>query len=439
MVLKIPAKVAIANVFLGVSAIFNGHPTLWFSMTIGENIRQAFRSIRSNKLRTFLTIAIIAFGITALVGILTAMDSITNSINTNFTRMGANTFTIQQLDPQFNRQADPNLVKKVGYKEVEMFKERYSYTDVVSISTLATFTATVRRGEDKTNPNVFVYGVDENYLATGGYTIEQGRNFSDFELQSGHNVAILGYDVYKRLFGENTAAVDQYIFVGSIRYKVIGVLEAKGSAMFGAGDNQVMVTLSNARSAWANPNGRYVISVAVPSPELLDAAIGAATGEFRNVRRLDPTDPDNFQINRSDSIANTLIENLQMVALMAGVIGFITLIGAAVALMNILLVSVTERTREIGIVKAIGARKSSIRLQFLVEALVICQLGGLLGIILGILVGNIVSVLLSSAFVIPWLWIALGVTLCFLVGVASGIYPAVKASNLDPIEALRYE
>jgi putative ABC transport system permease protein len=199
------------------------------------------------------------------------------------------------------------------------------------------------------------------------------------------------------------------------------------------------VSLANSRSRFPGSSGKYVISVVVNNPDLLDPSIEEAEALFRNVRRVRIGDESNFEITRSDSLANTLIESIQKVALFISLIGFITLLSAAIALMNILLVSVTERTREIGITKAIGARKSNIRFQFLVEALVICQLGGIIGIIFGILIGNVTSYFLHTRFVIPWLWLVLAVLITMVVGIISGIYPAYKASKLDPIEALRYE
>lgn len=409
-------------------------------MTILENIRQAFRSIKANRLRTFLTIAIIAFGITALVGILTAMEAITGSINANFTRMGANSFNITEIrEGRSGAVLDEGPFRLITYRQALEFKERYEFPSTVSVSTLGTPMATVKYDSEETNPNVFVYGVDDTYIDVAGHELERGRNFSDFELQSGHNVIILGLDVYKRLFKPGQNPIDEYVSIGNLRYKVIGVLEGKGSSMMGAGDNIALATLPNVRSRFANPRGRFVITVAVSHPEYLEPAIGEATGTFRNIRRLRLTQPDDFTTIRSDSLVNSLIENLSMIAVMAGIIGLITLIGAAVALMNILLVSVTERTSEIGITKALGAKKRNIRTQFLVEALVICQLGGIMGVIFGIVMGNLVSVLLKSPFVIPWVWMGLGIALCFVTGITAGLYPAIKASNLDPIEALRYE
>lgn len=410
-------------------------------MGVIDNIKLAFRAIRSNLLRTILTMLIIAFGLTALVGILTALDSITVSINSNFTSMGANTFTIRELPATGRHQSGiiAPVKKLLTYKEVTSFKERFDFDAEVALSTMASFSATVQHGDEKTNPNVRIMGVDDNYMHAAGLEVTEGRNFSELEVKSGNNVAIIGWDIYSRLFDKKTEVLEEDLYIGNIKYKVIGVLKSKGSSLMGAGDNQVLISITNSRSRFSNPNGRYVVSVVVTTPDLLDPAISEANSLFRNIRRIKLGDPDNFQVRRSDSLANSLVDNLQQVAAFAAIIGFITLLGAAIALMNILLVSVTERTREIGISKAIGAKKSTIRVQFLVEALVICQLGGLLGIFLGIMVGNVVSMLLGTHFIIPWLWIISGISICMIVGLVSGIYPAFKASKLDPIEALRYE
>jgi len=204
------------------------------------------------------------------------------------------------------------------------------------------------------------------------------------------------------------------------------------------GDRSCMVPISYLRNNLSfNPS--VAISIMANSNYEIDATIGAATSLFRSIRRLNPKKEHNFSITKSDSLAKSLMENLKYVTSAATLIGFITLLGAAIALMNIMLVSVTERTKEIGTRKAIGATSTTIRQQFLMEAIVICQMGGLLGIILGILIGNITSIMMNSAFVIPWVWLGAGVILCLFVGLASGLYPAIKASKLDPIEALRHE
>ena len=406
-----------------------------------ENIKIALQSVKSNLLRTVLTIFIIAIGITALVGILTAIDSIKHSINDNFTSMGANTFNIRNKGMKLRagkRGTKPKSFPSIKYTDAVKFKERFNSTANTSVSTFATSVATIKYESKKTDPNINITGTDENYLLTSGYKIAEGRNFSIDEINYGRHVIIIGEEVKNIVFGLNNA-IGEVIAVGSNKYKVIGILEKKGSSMGFGGDKNCLIPIINSRQYFSYPNQSYTISCLADGPEELDSKIGEAISEMRVVRGLKPIEEDNFEIIRSDNLAQMLIDNIKYVTIAATLIGIITLFGAAIGLMNIMLVSVTERTKEIGTRKALGATAAIIRNQFLIEAVVICQLGGIAGIILGVAVGNITSVFTGDSFIIPWLWILSGVALCILVGLVSGIFPAAKAAKLDPIEALRYE
>lgn len=407
-----------------------------------ENLKISLRSIRANMLRAVLTMLIIAFGIMALIGILTSIDAIRNSITEEFARMGANTFTIESRTIEVHIGGETQRRRNydyITYYQAREFKENYDFPAVVSIWTYATGIGTVKHESKKTNPNVAVIGADENYLSTAGYELEKGRNYSALEVQMNRNYAVVGKDIVSKVFGKNEDPLDKMVTIGNGRYIIIGVLESKGSSMGGDGDRLCVIPYSNARQYFSRPRMRYSINVAVPSAQSMDAATGEAEGVFRQVRNLEIRDESDFHISQSDSIANMLIENLKFVTIAATIIGIITLFGASIGLMNIMLVSVTERTREIGIRKAIGAKASIIKQQFLFEAIMIGQIGGAVGIILGILVGNLVSLAVSTSFFVPWIWIFLGVTLCFIVGIVSGYIPAQKASKLDPIKALHYE
>jgi len=408
---------------------------------IRENIREALRSVRSQMLRTILTVLIIAIGIMALVGILTSIDAISNSISSNFSSMGSNTFSVHNRGSSMHvgkRGKKAKRHPRIKYEQAIAFKERYEFPALVSVSTRATALATIKYESEKTNPNIFVFGIDENYLQTSGYEIERGRNFSEHDVRFGTHGIIIGQEIVSKLF-EGKNPIDKLITVGNGKYRVIGVLKSKGSSMGMGGDKNAFIPLTNARQYFPRSNPTFLINVMTNRPEELDQAIGEAKGVFRVIRGDKVGKEESFETVRSDNISQLLMENLSMVTLSATIIGLITLLGAAIGLMNIMLVSVTERTREIGVRKAIGASANIIRNQFLIEAVVICQLGGILGIVLGIVIGNVVASIVGGGFIVPWDWMILGASLCFIVGLLSGIYPAYKAAKLDPIESLRYE
>jgi len=356
--------------------------------------------------------------------------------------MGANTFNLSNRSLRVhigNHRSNEKPYSVITYAQAQQFKEDYHFPAVTSINITGTGTATLKYKSIKTDPNIRVIGIDENYLATAGLDLSQGRNFQAREVTDGSHLVILGSDIVKKLFPDTPNPVGNIISIGAGRYKVVGVLKSKGSSAGFSGDLSCLLPLNNVRQYFSRANMNYSISVMVTNPSQMDAAVGEATGAFRLVRKDRLGDSDSFTIIKSDNIANMLIGLTGKVRIGATAIGLITLLGAAIGLMNIMLVSVTERTHEIGIRKALGAHRRTIRNQFLFEAVVIAQIGGIVGIIIGIMIGNVVSMITGSSFVVPWLWVFGGILLTFIVALVSGILPANKAAGLDPIEALRYE
>jgi putative ABC transport system permease protein len=426
-------------------------------MTIQDSFVLAWRTVKGNKLRTGITVAIIAFGIMALIGIITAISAMNQSLKENFSFMGANAFSVRykeinarmggpNQEDEFaktkkgQKEKKSNLGKPIRVEEATYFKEHYGFSRaLVSISRRGSGNNELHYKDKKTNPQVSLMGGDENYLAVNGFSLSAGRNLNNVDIESGRNVCMIGSNVAAKLFpSKPESCVDKIILLQSKPYRVIGLLKSKGSSALMRQDDIAITSVKNVRQ-YENANPSYAIGIMVNNVTELDPAIGETTEQMRKARRLIPTEADNFVIDKSDKFAELFIGFLAGISGAAGAIGMITLIGAAIGLMNIMLVAVSERTREVGLIKAIGGKKKDVRRQFLFESVCISLLGAVFGIILGVGVGNIFSLVLNTGFVIPWFWVITGIIICSIVGLAAGIYPAMKAASLNPINALRYE
>ncbi len=428
-------------------------------MQFADIFSLAFRTIRGNRLRTGLTVAIIAFGIMALIGIITAIQAMNQKLTESFSTMGANGFTIRykQRNIRFGqgggnnnsemkvtqkgqrKERTSNLDKKITIKQAELFVDSFQFPATIGIGISGGRNSIVSYETRKTSPNIFLLGGDENYLALNGFAVEVGRNFNRLDIQSGRNVCLLGYDVANKLFKQGLqGSVNKIVRINSIPYRVLGVLESRGSSFGFSRDNVVLTSYTNMEKNF-NSGGSYNIAIQATDINQVPAAMGEAEGLFRSIRRLNTTEQSNFVLDRADSVAEKAMNSLGFLTISATVIGLITLIGAAIGLMNIMLVSVSERTREVGLIKAIGGKRKSVSRQFLLEAIIISILGAFFGIILGVAVGNLFSFVLKTGFVVPWNWVVYGIVICTGVGLAAGIYPARKAGKLNPIEALSYE
>ncbi|MDZ4715421.1 MAG: ABC transporter permease [Cytophagales bacterium] len=405
-----------------------------------ENIKEGLRSIKANLLRSILTAVIVTFGIMALVGSLTAVDGIGYTLNESLSSLGANTFDIWS---KRNRNRNREGVRDKTYKrlmlnEVHRFVDQYQFPATVALEADLTGIAEVKRLSLKTNPNVGVSGINVEYMSVKGLNFSSGRNFSPIEIQYGTKVAVLGWKVYDAIFENNQDAIGETVSLKGTQFRVIGVLKEKGNLAENNYDNMVFIPVIVANQLASGRGLDYTVTVAVSDPTKMDMAMGEATGLMRSIRRDQLGNANSFELDKSDTLSD--LNSLMSIITWVGLgIGFITLLGSSIALMNIMLVSVTERTREVGVRKALGATPQKIRQQFIVEAIVVCLLGGIVGVILGVIIGNFFASMMKMAFVIPWLWMFVGLVVCVAVGLMSGYYPANKASKLDPIESLRFE
>ena len=407
-----------------------------------ENIFIALDSIRTQLLRTILTIVIIGIGIWSLVGILSAVGALENTISGNFASMGSNTFNLQRYAFATNSQNGSERKKinpVIDYNQIRAFNQEYDFPGTqTSISFLGTVAAEVKYNNLKTDPEVNIFGVNEHYLSNTGAKIERGRAFNFFDIQNNNRVCLIGSDFLKKMF-KNEDPINKTISIRGSKFKIIGLLTAKGSTFGNNEDLRVLIPIQIARGIFTHPNINYTISVMVDQKEMLKEAENAALVAFRNIRGLSPLENNDFAIERSEDLINRITSITGVLETAAWIISIITILGSSIALMNIMLVSVTDRTREIGVRKAMGAKKRTILMQFFIETIVIGQIGCFLGIALGVGTGLIFAKVADFDYQLPWEAIFAAVIISFIVAVIAGYYPASKAAQLDPIESLRFE
>ncbi len=409
-------------------------------MNIKEVVAISFQSVRTNKLRTMLTLLGIVVGIFSIIVIMTIITMLQKSIEGGFSQLSKNTFQIQKFPAMHG--GGPGSWDKFRNRKDITIEDYYRLNELLQAKYIGAeqweFGKVIKFGNNETNPNIQIAGANIGALHTNDWNIDYGRDLRETDIQYSNDVCLLGPDVAEKIFpGINP--IGQVIRVDGHPMTVIAVLESQ-PALFGQSrDNFVVMPITKFQSIYGRRSRSINITVMSYSEQDYNETIEAAIGYMRTIRKVNPGEENDFDIFSNESMISQVNDITGGVKTGALAVSIIALLAAGIGIMNIMLVSVTERTREIGIRKAVGAKKSNILYQFLFEAIFLCLLGGFIGIALGIGVGNFAGGLINAQSAIPYDWVVIGLLLCVTVGLIFGTYPAYKAANLDPIEALRYE
>ncbi len=404
---------------------------------MAETIYQALQALLANRLRSALTLVGMAIGVFSVIASVTAVEVLDETLMSELAALGTQTISISRRDDDRPPTDEEQKRPQITLDQALALQDRLESAAAVGLQ-VRTFNREVRTAEERTDPDVAVIGADQAYLQNNAWELASGRFLTDDDVRAGREVVVLGTTVVDKLFGDGEA-IGQSVRVEGTRVTVVGVLAEKSGGLGGNRNNRVVMPITRAVPAFGLQGYDVGIDIRAPNAEGLATTQDEAVGMFRAIRRLPPEADDDFHVFTSADAAESLSSFTNALAMGGAGIGLIALLAAGVGVMNIMLVSVTERTREIGVRKSLGATRRDILLQFLVEAVVLCQIGGLVGIGLGALVGNVVAALLTSAPAFPWLWATVAVLGVTVVALVFGVYPATKAARLHPIDALRYE
>lgn len=410
-------------------------------MNILESIKLALGTLSNNKLRATLTLTGIIIGVFSIIAIMTLLNALQAGIETGLSELGSNTYQVQKYpalqmggpggNSKYRNRPDITYDQGMRLKETATIYKYMSLEDYI-------YERTFKSEYAHTNPNNYIGGVIPEYLECNNRAIMSGRFISQVDVDYARDVCVVGVDVSDKLF-PNMNPIGKSIILDNHPYEIIGVFEPKGESFGTSADNFALIPISTMQKLYGKNTRSLNIAIQAPSKETYNESQENVISVLRTIRKVPPGQPNNFEIYSNESLISTVNEFTAYFKYGAGFISFISLLAAGIGIMNIMLVSVTERTKEIGVRKAIGAKSSTILAQFMIEAIILCQLGGLIGIILGIMTGNLVGLYLQSPVVIPYDWVVIGLVVCSTVGIIFGVYPAYKAAKLNPIDALRYE
>lgn len=407
-------------------------------MSLSELIKISLNTLKANKLRAFLTLTGIIIGVFSIIAIMTLLGALQAGIEGSLSGLGSNTFQIQKY-PALRVDGDNKYRNRydITYEQGLRLMEKATMYKYISLEDYV-YEKVIKGSKISTNPNCYVGGVTTEYLECNNKAVGTGRFFTQSDLINNSKIAVIGMDVAVKLF-PNTDPIGKFITIDNNQFSVIGVFEKKGSGLGRSNDNFALLPITTMQQIYGKNNRSVNIAIQAPGKEMYNETVENAVTVMRTIRKDKPGEPDSFEIFSNDSLIGEVNNFTKYFKYGAGFISFIAMLAAGVGIMNIMLVSVTERTKEIGIRKAIGAKSSSVLIQFLIEAVILCEMGGVIGIVLGVLTGNLLGIFLNSPVIIPYDWVIIGLVVCSVVGIVFGVYPAYKAARLSPIDALRYE